>query len=208
MRFHQPFGVVTPSLDGEVLYVLARADAWFTAPMVTAKLGNRSVEGVRRVLARLVTEGVVERESTSHVPLYRFNKMHLAASAIVAIATQRDEFVRRLGAVFGEWSSPPAYAAIFGSAASGTMTSDKDIDLLIVRPEPAGAGWHDDVASLAAQASRWTGNDVRPLEYGERELRSVAEEPVLRDIAREGITVFGDRAWFRRMVDAQTVDGQ
>jgi len=126
--------------------------------------------------------------------------VHLAAPAIIAIAAQRDELIARLRHEIAQWPDPASYAAIFGSAARGEMRTDSDIDLLLVRPMTAGKGWPDDVAALAAQASRWTGNDVRPLEYGELELKDAANEAVLREIAEEGITVYGERSWYRRQV--------
>lgn len=197
MRFQAPLAVVTPSLDGDVLYVLARAETWFTAPRLTHQLNDRSVEGVRRVLSRLVAEGVVERESSSHTPLYRLNKEHLAAPAIVELANLREKLITRMGETMQAWSHPPRYAALFGSAVGGAMRPDSDLDLFLVRPHDADGSWSDDVAALAATASRWTGNDVRPLEYGEAEIEG-GDDPVLRDIEQSGITLSGDRAWFRR----------
>lgn len=199
MRFQTPLGVVTPSLDGEVLAVLAAADGWFTAPRITAQLDGRSTEGVRRVLARLVGEGIVERESASVVPLYRLNRDHLAAPAIVALAAQRDEFLTRLHSVIGSWPIRVRYAAVFGSAARGSMRIDSDIDLLVVRPDQVDDSWGSALADLAESVLGWTGNELRILEFGEGEV-TLGAEPVLQDVVDQGITVFGDRAWFRRAV--------
>ncbi len=85
----------------------------------------------------------------------------------------------------------------FGSVGRGDHHGDSDLDLFLVRPHDADGSWSDDVAALAATASRWTGNDVRPLEYGEAEIEG-GDDPVLRDIEQSGITLSGDRAWFRR----------
>lgn len=198
MRLQQPFGVVTPSLDGDVLNVLAAADGWFTAPRITSLIHDRSIEGVRRVLTRLTAEGIVELQPAGQAYLYRLNRGHLAAEAIMALAGQRDELFRRISAAINGWTHPARYAAVFGSAATRQMRVDSDIDLFLVRPGDADVTWGDDVATLCALASRWTGNDVRPLEYGERELKAAGREPVLQDIAEEGITMVGDRVWFRR----------
>ena len=65
-------------------------------------------------------------------------------------------------------------------------------------PQTQATSGGDERRTLCSLASRWTGNDVRPLEYGERELKGAALEPVLRDIAEEAVTVVGDRMWLRR----------
>jgi hypothetical protein len=190
--------VISPSLDGEVLAVLAGADDWFTAPRITHLLHGRSVEGGRRVLTRLVDEGTVDRQPAGNAILYRLNRSHLAAPSILAVASQREEFIGRLGSALEGWQTPASYAAIFGSAARRDMRIDSDIDLFLVRPDGEGERWDDDVTTLCALASRWTGNDVRPFEYRASQVRSNRLEPVLQDILEEGVTVAGNREWFMR----------
>ncbi len=56
-----------------------------------------------------------------------------------------------------------------------------------------------DVAAVLA-VSAWTGNDTRPLEYTDGELAGAAGERVLQDIAREGLTMAGTRAWLTRQL--------
>jgi hypothetical protein len=53
---------------------------------------------------------------------------------------------------------------------------------------------------LAADVTKWTGNDTRPLEYSVSELASPEAEPVLRDVQREGLTVAGSRSWLNRQL--------
>jgi len=55
--------------------------------------------------------------------------------------------------------------------------------------------WEEQVGDLAADVTRWTGNDTRPLEYTISELTAARDEPVLRDVLKEGLTVAGRRAW-------------
>jgi len=54
MQTQQPLAAITPTLDGDVLVVLARADAPFTAGVIQKLLGGRSYAGIRKVLDRLV----------------------------------------------------------------------------------------------------------------------------------------------------------
>jgi predicted nucleotidyltransferase len=95
-----------------------------------------------------------------------------------------------------DWDLRPQYAAIFGSAARGTMSEESDIDILLVRSEDAPIDiWDAQVSTLASDISRWTGNDVRPLEYTISELLAARDELVVRDIIKDGLTVAGRRAW-------------
>jgi len=97
------------------------------------------------------------------------------------------------------------YAAVFGSAARGTMTAESDLDLLLVRADDAPRSvWDEQVGALAADVTRWTGNDTRPLEYTVSELAGSRDEPVLSDVLHEGLTVAGSRAWLNRQLRQRT----
>ena len=62
MILSRPFLAVTPTIDGDVLAVLARADASFTPPQVHGLIGSHSVAGVRNALVRLTGQGVLHSE--------------------------------------------------------------------------------------------------------------------------------------------------
>lgn len=201
MRLQSPFATIAPTLDGDVLAVLAGAEEWFTVPHVRSLIGARSVEGIRKALGRLAAEGVVDTMSGGRATLYRLNRDHLAAPAILELADLRVTFIRRLRDDMAAWTTPPAYAAIFGSGARNDMRSDSDVDLFILRPDEAADDWDARVQNLVIRASRWTGNDVRPVEFTVSEARGAgSSEPVLLDVVDEGITVFGDRLRFRQLV--------
>ncbi len=90
------------------------------------------------------------------------------------------------------------------------MTLGSDIDLFLVRasdPEHAGGrgdpeAWEQQVTELVQSVTAWTGNDGRVLEYTEDEFRAAvaAGEPLLSDVARQGLTVAGTRAWLNRQL--------
>jgi hypothetical protein len=77
-----------------------------------------------------------------------------------------------------------------------------DVDLMLVRPDDAAdAQWEDQVNDLAATVTRWLGNDTRVLEFTEHEIATSGDtEPVLDDVAREGLTVAGTRSWLTQAV--------
>jgi predicted nucleotidyltransferase len=197
----RPFATVTPTLDGDVLAVLAPHDVTFTTGQIHRVLNAYSEEGIRKVLARLVSQGVVRSERIGNAYAYRLNPAHLAAKPIVELARLFDTFLKRLEEKLGGWQYPPVYAAVFGSAVRGTMTSDSDVDLFLVSatgtPE---AVWAQQVNEIASAVTAWTGNDARVVDYAEAELKSARTEPMVQEVLEHGLTVAGSRAWLLKQV--------
>ncbi len=197
MDLGRPLAVITPTLDGDVLAVLARQDGTLTTGQIHRVLGQYSEEGVRKALQRLTRQGTVRAARVGNAFAYQLNREHLAAEHIVALADLMDTFLGRLAKTLGAWEIPPVYAAVFGSAARGTMTLDSDLDLLLIRPDDADeACWDAQVDSLVETVTEWLGNDTRPLQFTAAEVAAaVGDLPVLADVLREGLTVAGNRRW-------------
>lgn len=195
MNFCRPLGVIAPTLDGDVLAVLARADASFSARAVHRLLGRASESGVRKVLERLRKEGIVLAEPAGKAILYCLNRQHLAAACIEELANPRHLLIQRLALLSRDLQPLPVYGAIFGSVARGEAGPDSDLDMLLVRPtavEEDDLEWRAVVGRLEELATALTGNACRSLEYGQREFSEEAQtEPVLRQIGREGLTFLG-----------------
>ncbi len=204
MQLNRPLATITPTLDGDVLAVLAQHEATFTTGQLHRVLNRYSEEGVRKVLLRLTRQGVVHSERIGNAYSYRLNRQHLAAGPIMELARLPHTLLQRLEDRLQSWAFPPMYAAVFGSAARGTMTEDSDLDLLLVRADntPIDA-WEEQVGDLVADVGRWTGNDTRPLEYAVSDLAAARGELVLRDVLEEGLTVAGHRAWLSRQLRAR-----
>jgi hypothetical protein len=203
MDLGHPFKVITPTVDGDVLRVLARASAEFTPPEVHRRIGEHSVDGVRRSLERLHRQGIVLRREAGKASLYALNRSHLAAPAIVELADVRDEFLRRVRSVFEDWKVACPYAVLFGSAARGDMHADSDIDLFVVRPKNVDAGdsaWAQQLVALSGEVFSWTGNDARILEYGEGEIVKAASSqlPILLAIEGDGVHLTGPSNFLRK----------
>ena len=199
MQVQSPFLAITRSLDGAVLDSLVRA----RAPMSIAEIARsteNSYAGVRSCVLRLTAQGTVRASPAGKLTLFSFNDEHILAQAIREIVGAKSRLWDRITTLITElFADPPVYAAVFGSAATGSMRDDSDIDVYLERPKRAD---HDrfevDAESLAWQVSRLTGNEVRPLIYGEEEVSgAMADQRVLADIARDGVTVAGDAADFR-----------
>lgn len=59
MDIGHPLATVTPTVDGDVLAVLAQNEATFTPGQLRRLLGRYSEAGIRKVLMRLTEQGVV-----------------------------------------------------------------------------------------------------------------------------------------------------
>ncbi len=199
MDLSRPLRVVTPTLDGDVLQVLAQADAAFTSGDIARLAEGPSPAGIRRTLGRLVHEGIVSRQQAGRVYLYRLNRDHLAADAVMALADQRGELLRRLGTQARNSADPPLFAAIFGSAARRDHSERSDLDLFLVRPNGADTdAWEAACDELASRATAWTGNDARIVSLTESEvLRPGGHVALLESIAREGLVFSGEPGWLR-----------
>lgn len=204
MNFRHPLEVVTPTLDGGVLTVLAGTTSALTGREVARALGLKSHDGVRRVLARLAEQGIVLRQPVGRAVHYRLNRDHLAAASIEDLAGLRMRLVDRMRSHIERWRTPPTLAVLFGSAARGEGSPTSDLDVLVIRPrglDPDDTRWRDQLQGLERDATRWTGNDTRLLEFGQEEVAEIGEqEPVLRAAADEGIELYGSLHVLRRAV--------
>ena len=184
MELSRPLSVITPTVDADVLAVLAGAHASFTGRQVHQVAGRHSERGIRNALHRLCTQGIVHRERVGSADQYTLNRGHLAAPYIEALAGLRAELLGRISDEFGRWTVAPVFAALFGSAARVAMRPDSDIDLLLVREDTIDADdatWRDQLDALARDVTTWTGNDTRVLEFSVGEVRAglaAGEDPV------------------------------
>jgi predicted nucleotidyltransferase len=196
MQLNRPLATITPTLDGDVLAVLAQHEVTFTTGQLRRILDRYSEEGIRKVLLRLVRQGIVQSTRIGGAYAYELNREHLAAGPIIQLAQLPQRLLKQIEEYLQNWDPRPLYAAVFGSAARGTMTDQSDIDILLVRADDAAVdNWDTQVSALASDISRWTGNDARPLEYTVSELLAARNDLVIRDVMKDGLTVAGQRAW-------------
>lgn len=202
MRLQHPFEIVTPTLDGDVLAVLAGADEWFAVQSINALNPNRSDEGIRKTLKRLVSTGIVEELSAGRSHLYRLNRDHIGAAPLLQLASLKETFYSQIRSLVGSWKIKPLYVALFGSAARGQMEADSDVDLFLIQPDgTSDTLWQEQVNELTERASKWVGSDVRPLLYTESDISRLGRaQPVFEYIADEGIPLFGERILFLNLL--------
>ncbi len=186
--------MVTPTLDGDVLSVLANAEVEMTGRELQRVIGRGSHQGIRNAADRLAGVGVVSRRSAGNANLYALNRDHVAASWIEGLAHLPAQVLGRLRSEINGWEHPPTLVALFGSVARGDAQSESDMDLLVIRPadrEPDEPVWQEQVSKLQEHAGAWTGNDARVLEFDEQELKDGGPQKLLTDAARDGIALYG-----------------
>jgi predicted nucleotidyltransferase len=192
----KPYTAVCPTLDSEVLAVLAGTTRPLTGREVARLTGRASHRGVAEVLSRLVEHGLVERQEAGRALLYTLNREHLAAPAVEILAGMRAELLSRIRDLVGAWKTTAIHASIFGSAARGEGTTQSDIDLFVVRPDVVSdddAQWREQLDELATNIERWTGNRASIAEAAESEIeRLVAEDrPIVAELRSDAIAIGG-----------------
>lgn len=194
-----PLTTVAPTLDAGVLQVLAATTAGCTAAEAHRRLGRGSDEGVRKVLARLVGQGVVLVETPARYPVYQLNREHVAVPHIEALTRVRGELFERIREEVAGWKVEPIHAGLFGSFARGTADSDSDIDVLLVRPAALGdveeAVWLEQLDRLDHQIRAWTGNAAQIIDLTPATLGQMAREtdPLVDSWRADDIPVHGER---------------
>lgn len=153
MHLAEPISSVVPSLHGPVLAVLARTSAPLRQADVHRLAGAGSYSGVRKVLLQLVEHGVAQEVPGG----FQLNREHLAADAIVQLASLHGLLTDRLRQWAGEHDGVE-FVGLFGSAARRDGDEGGDVDVLVVAsvPDETRSRMRDE---LGERVLRWTGND-------------------------------------------------
>lgn len=196
MDVASPQSAVSPTLEGDVLVVLAGT----TRPLAgreVARLARRGTPpAVAAALNRLVHQGLVLREEVGGAFLHTLNRDHVAAPAVLVLAGLRTELLDRLRAAVTGWELQPLSAALFGSAARGDGDADSDIDILVVRPRDVheeDEHWRGQLDRLADSVHAWTGNHASLIEVAEENVPAMLGQrpPVLESVRTDAIPLAG-----------------
>ena len=196
MDVARPYAAVSPSLDGEVLNVLAGTSRGLTGREIALLTGRSSHSGVLAVLNRLTDHGLVQRVELNRASLFTLNRDHLAAPAVEELAGLRTTLFDKIREAIDKWAVTPVHVSLFGSAARGDGDEQSDIDLLIVRLTAIAdddPGWREQVDGLVSRIERWTGNRAAIHEVSEAELPrlGVDEPPILAQLRDDAIVLRG-----------------
>ena len=196
MNVGRPYEAVIPSLDGEVLQVLAASSMAMTGRQIALLTGRKSHSGVLDVLNRLAEHGLVKRVELNRANLYSLNNDHLAARAVLELAGLRAALFARAREEIEAWAIAPVHASIFGSTARGDGGTNSDIDLFMLRPDAIGRDdprWRGQLDALAERIERLTGNraDVQEASASEFAWQRDEQRPIVAELRADSITLAG-----------------
>ncbi|MGN6242315.1 MAG: nucleotidyltransferase domain-containing protein [Motilibacteraceae bacterium] len=177
-----------------MLEVLADTERGLSASRI-ARLAPRGTRaGHAHVLDRLVAQGLVLADEANQGYLYRLNRQHVLAPAVLAAAGARRSILERLAEAARQLSPLPPHVSVFGSFARGEAGPDSDIDMLIVgdggvEPDDTAEGLRD----LEDQVMAWTGNRCHAVHIEEDHLRALVRrrEPIVDTWLRDEVLVLG-----------------
>jgi hypothetical protein len=196
MNVSRAYSAVTPTVEGDVLVVLAGTTQPLTGRRVARLTRRGSVAAVAKALDRLVRQGLVLRQEAPPASLYTLNRQHVAAPAVETMALIRTVLLNRLRDAFSTWNIPPLHASLFGSAAREDGDLDSDIDIFVVRPTGVDAEnptWNEQLQDIGDAVLAWTGNHAGIVDFAEQDIQRMRDEspPVLDDLRRDGIDLAG-----------------
>jgi predicted nucleotidyltransferase len=197
MDVSRPYAAVCPTVDGDVLHVLAGTSLGLTGGQVTAMTGRSSHAGVLDSLHRLTAHGLVTRVQLNRGYLFTLNRKHLAADAVELLMSLRVKLFESIGRAIAQWEIAPLHVSVFGSTARGDGNIESDIDVLIVRPPQAlreDDRWRSQVDALHKQIETWTGNRAAITDKSETELADLREQqrPIIAELLSEAIVLYGE----------------
>lgn len=201
MQLQYPLRVITQSLDGDVLTVLAGAQRAFTPSQLHGLLLEYSEAGVRKSLKRLAKQGLVRANRVGNAVLYELNREHLAASAVIELVNATRRLVERTQAELSHWNPPVICALLFGSAARGEMAPESDLDVFLLHGDEVSiedSQWQLQLENFRSRIVAWTGNDARVVVMSEEDVRNqlTSKDSLLQAVVRDGVLLFGDRRAF------------
>lgn len=190
-----PLRTLSPGLDSAVLHVLAGTESGLSATQIALLASRGTRVGQVPVLKRLVEHGLVLAEPANRGFLYRLNREHVLAPAVLHAVNARSTILQRLRDAARELQPRPAHVSVFGSFARAEAGPDSDIDLLIVTSTGGDPDdqWALQAQSLADRVVGWTGNKVEHVVLTLDRLADVvaADEPIVTSWLADSLAVHG-----------------
>ena len=190
-----PLRSLVPSRDWVVLEVLASTQSGLGASQIARLSHEGSRSGQAPILDRLVEQGLVIAEPANHGFLYRLNRDHLLAPAVLHAAGLRAQVLKRLGELVAQLTPAPVHASVFGSFARGEANDESDIDILLIADSDQDvADWDTQIDLLQERVQLWTGNRCSCMAFSvERAQQLVAqEEPIVDNWVKDALVLIGE----------------
>ncbi|MCL1587306.1 MAG: nucleotidyltransferase domain-containing protein [Actinomycetia bacterium] len=195
MDWQNPLRSISPTVDADVLQVLARTHEPVTGNRL-AQLAGRSYAQVHAVVGRLVDHGIVDVQQVGRTYAYSLNRSHSLANGITASVAAPEDVESSIRDAVTGWAIQPASVAIFGSAARRTATHQSDVDLLIIRDDDVDEDdpvWSGQVGDLAHTVETISGNRVQIVDLRESELNETTadQQPLIASLQYDARTLAG-----------------
>lgn len=192
MFVSEPFGGLIPGAQGASLRVLLRTGRPLTGRQIQKLTGGEhSLTAVQTALKTLVAMGLVETVPAGRAVLHTINAEHAAVPVLRELVDPRDLLEEIVRDSVGS-DSGVVTVVLFGSAARGDGTRDSDVDLAVLIED--GREWNGRIDLHAAVEHRF-GGPCDILVFGLTEFEELAEsgaEPVVRDIVRDRLVLYGE----------------
>ncbi len=191
----RPVTSIIPGAQGRILAVLAETTAPLSLRSV-ARLSKVSPAQASRVLPDLVELGLVDRAEVPPSSLFTLNYDHVAAQAILLLASSHQRVLEMIGEHARQIDPPPLSMVVFGSFARREATPESDIDVVVVRADDVS----DDNDDWATSLERWrrlvhrlSGHPVEVIELTRAEVaqRLVGPSELWSDVVQDGLVVHG-----------------
>ena len=177
-----------------MLSVLLRTGATLTGRQIHNLVRDDfSLWSVQEALKALWSLGLVKTQNIGRAGVHTINDDHAAVPHLRALA---DPIGALKTAIGDSINSQVQTVILFGSIARGDATADSDIDLAVI----ASSKWEGRI-ELEDTIGTKLGNDCEVLLFTDAEFKSLAAngEPVVSDILRDGIALFGTKPQAKKM---------
>lgn len=193
MDLSSPLRSLIPTLDSAVLEVLAGTESSLSLAQVSKLAPHGSRAGLALALERLVDQGLVSALPANRGSMYRLNRQHVLADAVVGAAVARLTVLDRLAERVAQMSPVPDHVSVFGSFARREAGVNADIDVLFVLPNDADDTWFEQVGDLSNAIHAWTGNRMEYIVLSREGFTGVVQrgEPIVDSWLSDSVTVYG-----------------
>jgi predicted nucleotidyltransferase len=200
MLFHALDEVLGSTTKVQILRALIPLSARVSGNEARALAGVRSKSAMLAALSALVDLGILERDETRRIQLFRINRDHNLVQPLTAMFAAEGERIALLRAALEEVLDRGGVRGhtlsiiLFGSNARGDAKPGSDVDLLVVaRGEPTVEAVQGAVLGAWPELRRRFGLRITPYVLDEERVRERYRDgdPLMHNIASEGRPLYG-----------------